>query len=464
MSLAQAIARGEISPGAALEAALARAAHRTDLGAVRLLAPDPARRRAEALDAVPRRERASMPFFGVPFLMKDLGAPCAGLPVAAGSALLDKSVEAPDSRLAERFRAAGLNPFGTTTSPEFGLSLASEPAIGPCARHPLDPALSPGGSSGGAAAAVSAGIVAIAHATDAGGSIRVPAAACGLVGLKPSRGAVTAAPGFGNLLSGLAAEFVLCRSLRDAAAAFDAVSGAAMGPFADRAPGSLAAALQGEPAKVTLGLVLDAEGVAIADDRAQAVEAAARALERAGCRIVPLSAATLTPLRRAAARLFDVAVCTNLAAALGAAFEDARLETMTRAAAARGRALPATALHEAQQEGARAAHALWRLFETVDLLLTPMLSGPPRPLGAFPTDRDDVEAHFAAMEAFAPYAGLANATGAPALSLPHGADGDGLPLPVQLVAPTGREDRLMRAARLLERARPVLHRSSVAGL
>jgi amidase len=147
----------------------------------------------------------------VPTLAKDLGGPFKGLPVAAGSRLFKRDSGDADSELAARFRAAGFCLFGLTTSPEFGLSLASEPTIGPVCRNPHDRSRTAGGSSGGAAAAVAAGIVSTAHATDAGGSIRVPAACCGLVGLKPSRGAMPAGPSFGNHLGGIASEFVVTR-------------------------------------------------------------------------------------------------------------------------------------------------------------------------------------------------------------------------------------------------------------
>ncbi|MEY4872255.1 MAG: 6-aminohexanoate-cyclic-dimer hydrolase, partial [Pseudomonadota bacterium] len=161
------------------------------------------------------------PFAGVPFLGKDLGSGTAGLPPCGGSPALRRRMgdQGQDSDLFLRFRAAGLVPFGLTTVPEFGLSLTSDPAV-----NPFDAAYAPGGSSGGAAAAVAAGIVAMAHATDAAGSIRVPAACCGLVGLKPSRGAVPQGPDFGNHLMGVAAELVLARSVRDVQTAFDAVA------------------------------------------------------------------------------------------------------------------------------------------------------------------------------------------------------------------------------------------------
>jgi amidase len=229
-ALADQIRTGKTTAREAVERALERAQNHAELGAVRFMDAALALRQADAIDVGLLRRRHQffrLPFVGVPFLMKDLGAEAEGLPLTCGSALLAGAVRAiGDSDLGRRFRGAGLNPFGVTTSPEFGLSLASEPRVGPLARNPLDRDRTPGGSSGGAAAAVAAGIVAIAHATDAGGSIRVPAACCGLIGLKPTRGATPGGPRFDNYLGGLAVEFVVARSLRDAAVALGSVAGA----------------------------------------------------------------------------------------------------------------------------------------------------------------------------------------------------------------------------------------------
>ena len=218
VALSAAIGRGELSAQDALGAARARAAATEDLGAVCWL-----------MDGDPPAATGG-PFAGVPLLVKNLGGPFAGIPMRAGSAALARMKGASDSDLAARFRAAGFRPFGATTVPEFGLSLSSEPAIGPLCRNPLDTSRSAGGSSGGSAAAVAAGIVPLAHATDAGGSIRVPAACCGLVGLKPSRGAIPGGPGFGNHLGGIATEFAVTRTIRDAQALWPCLTGDSRGP------------------------------------------------------------------------------------------------------------------------------------------------------------------------------------------------------------------------------------------
>jgi amidase len=471
-ALADQIRTGKTTARAVVEKALERAQKHVELGAVRFIDAALALRQAEAIDAGLTRERHpffGLPFVGVPFLMKDLGAEAEGLPLTCGSALLAGAPSAVgDSDLARRFRGVGLNPFGVTTSPEFGLSLASEPRVGPLARNPLDPARTPGGSSGGAAAAVAAGIVAIAHATDAGGSIRVPAACCGLVGLKPTRGATPGGPSFGNHLGGLAVEFVVARSLRDAAAALRSVAGAAKGPtpdpnFVDPLFNPLAGRL--DPLRVGVCLE-DGAGFAVAEDRRVALQEAAEALAREGHRIVYIPPRSLDPLLDDASFVFDRVVSAYLAAALGTLDASAlvQLEPLTCAVVERGRALAATNLVMAERKLAVTAHAVWRLFDEVDVLLTPMLTTSPPLLGSFPTDDRDVEAQWRRMHAFAPYAGIANVAGVPALTVPHGVDESGLPLPVQLIGSMGSDRLLLHLARKLQEARPWRFHASVAGL
>ena len=413
------------------------------------------------MDRRPRDgQAAAQPFAGVPSLAKDLGGPFSGLPVAAGSAMLARPPSSADSDLAARLRGAGLCIFGLTTVPEMGLSLSSEPAIGPVCRNPLDEGLSPGGSSGGAAAAVCAGIVAIAHATDAGGSIRVPAACCGLVGLKASRGVLPAGPLFTNHLGGIASELAICRSVRDLATIFDHARGTARGPFADP--------LLEQPAagRLRLGLLTDfGSRFDIDPDRAAAVEAAARALEARGHEIVPIAWSRLEAAVMASSRTFADIVAVNLAQFVdAAALEADRAERLTRAFIARGRGLSAQELWSSLDAGVHVARAMWDLFEEIDCLVTPMLAQAPMPLGAFPFDHDDPDRQIDRMTAFAPLAALANISGVPALTLPFGADAKGLPLPVQLMGRMGQDLQLLRLAAALEADDRWQHRFALAGL
>jgi amidase len=464
LGLAAAIAEGRVSAAAAMEAALARAADLAHLGAISQLAAGLGRERAAALDAgLQRPGNGRGPFAGVPFLIKDLGATAKGLATVCGSRSIAPIPAQQDSELVRRFGRAGLVPFGLTTVPEFGMALSSEPAIGPIARNPLNPALTPGGSSGGAAAAVAAGIVALAHATDAGGSTRVPAACCGLVGLKPSRGAMPGGPEFNNHVGGIAAELVVSRSLRDTAAMLDACAGRAQGPFADPdLAGPILATLDDAPASLRVGLCSDAGAdFAIAAANRDAVRHAGAVLRAAGHRLVEIGSERLLPLARDGGVVFDRIISVNLARNLG---DDlSRVERLTAAAARRGHAIRAVELQEADMLMVRAAYAMWLLFDEIDVLITPMLSGPPLPIGAFPLDHDDVELHWRRMAAFAPFATIANAAGTPALSIPHGM-ADGLPLSVQLVGPLGSDAMLLRLARQLQRAEPWDFAARLAGL
>lgn len=363
------------------------------------------------------------PFAGVPFLGKDLGSGAAALPTCGGSPALRRRVGAGgrDSDLFLRFRAAGLVPFGLTTVPEFGLALTSDPA-----ENPFDPACSPGGSSGGAAAAVALGIVAIAHATDAAGSIRVPAACCGLVGLKPSRGAVPQGPDFGNHLMGVAAELVLARSVRDVRTAFDAV---ADGPTAEAST--------------------DISGLRVAFcvpqrcgvEQAAAVLMAAAALRDLGCIVTERPAPDALGARAAAT--VRTVLTASLAEWLGAmGVADEEVSPLAATVAAEGRRMPAAMLFAASREIAAIGHGFDAYMDGADLLLSPVLAAAPPKRGAFDMTARNPEAHFARIEATAPNAALANAAGVPALALPVGLDTAGLPLGVQLTARLG-QDRLL---------------------
>jgi amidase len=464
LGLGAAIRAGATTAVAAMEAAVQRARTSEHFGAVSHLSPGLGLERAAAIDAGLRRRStnsAAQPFLGAPFLMKDLGAAAKGLPIICGSRSIAPHMAQADSELAARFWNLGFAPFGVTTTPEFGLALSSEPVIGPVARNPLDPRLTPGGSSGGAAAAVAAGIVALAHATDAGGSIRVPAACCGLVGLKPSRGAIPGGPAFGNHLSGLATELVVSRSLRDAAAALDQCAGAGRGPFPDPDFGgpvlaSLDQALDG----LTIGVCVEAGlQTAVAPPNSDAVRHAGEVLRRAGHKIVDVDSSLLGKLARDAGLVFDRVISVNLAGLLD---DLSNVEPLSAAVARRGRQITARELQATEIVAVQIAHAMWRLFDEIDVLMTPMLSGPPPPIGSFPMDHEDVDLQWRRMAEFAPFATIANVAGVPALSIPHG-EADRLPLSVQLIGPMASDGLLLRLARQLQTAAPWRFKTTIAG-
>jgi amidase len=454
LGLAAALRSGCVSVSQLLETALARAtAMNPSLGALCYIDETGARAALAQLDT-------AAPFAGVPFLMKDLGAPAAGLPTIAGARYFARyAVPArADSDLAVRLRRAGVVIFGKTTVPEMGLSLASEPLIGPIARNPWDLHRGAGGSSGGAAAAVAAGIVPVAHGTDAGGSIRVPAAACGIVGLKPSRGLIPQGPDFNNLLMGLASELVVSRTVRDSAAMLDACAGTPRGPYA--APvlplvGTSLAALERPLSSLRIGFVEAGPGSSpITKERSAAVLAAARLLEAAGHRSERALSNELEPLVVVAQQFFEQAICAGLAhfaEELNPAPAREDFEPMTWAAIERGRCLTAASLVAATRDAARVSYALAQCFERFDAIITPMLADAPPLVGAFPTDGDDIDGHFDRMSALAPYAVLANATGLPAISVPQGLDTGGLPLAIQIVGPIGSDTLLLQLAQFFER-------------
>ncbi|MFD1200097.1 amidase [Brucella gallinifaecis] len=453
-ALAFAIAKGALSAQEAVDAAIEAAKKWRPLGAITYLDVELGRRNTTTLDK-------KAPFAGVPSLFKDLGGPCAGLPIRLGSRACANAPRELDSELAARLRKAGLNFFGTTTVPEFGLALSSEPIDGPLAHHPFDEKLSPAGSSGGAAAAVAAGIVAIAHATDAGGSIRVPAATCGLIGLKPSRGAMPAGPIFGNYLAGIASEFAICRSIRDAKTLFPLVAGKIESFLPD-----VTLISDTVPSKLRIGIVTgNLAKYPVNDERRQVVADAAHFLEAQGHRIRNIDAATLTPLIDASAISFDHIISTNLASAIDAlSIDETQLEKLTQAVASRGRKMSAVALYDAMNGGVLTAYQLWQIFHDIDVLITPMLASGPQPVGSYSMDHDDVDAHWHKMNAFAPYAALANISGFPALSMPFGTDSQGMPVAIQLIGPMGEDNLLLNLGEQLEEDQRWQHKFGVAGL
>jgi amidase len=457
LGLAAALRGGRVSASELLDAALARvAATNSSLGAVCYIDEIGARAALARLDP-------TAPFVGVPFLMKDLGAPTAGIPTIAGARYFARNAvpAATDSDLTARLRRAGVVIFGKTTVPEMGLNLASEPMIGPIVRNPWNPRCGAGGSSGGAAAAVASGMVPLAHATDAGGSIRVPAAACGVVGLKPSRGFTPQGPDFDNLLMGLASELVISRTVRDSAAMLDACAGKPLGPYAAPAlppTGTVLAALDQPLSPLRIGLVETGPSFSpITEERSAAVAAAARLLEVAGHGIEPLLPEQLEPHLLVAGQFFEQAICaalSNLANELNPRPARDDFEPMTWAAIERGRRLPAASLVAATRNAARVSYALAKCFEEFDAIITPMLADAPPLVGALPTGGDDIDGHFARMSALVPYAALANAAGLPAISVPRGLDTGGLPLAIQIVGPIGSDRLLLQLARFFERSAP----------
>jgi amidase len=412
-------------------------------------------------------EPADGPFRGVPFVVKDLVCSVAGTPHHEGMRFLrdlDFHADA-DSWLARRFREAGFVFVGKTNTPELGILPTTEPlAYGP-SRNPWDTSRSTGGSSGGSAAAVASGMVSIGHGGDGGGSIRIPASCCGLVGLKPTRGRVSMAP-IGDFASGLVAELVVSRSVRDTAAVLEWAS-AVVPPgepyFAPARERPYPEEVGADPGRLRIGVLTRAPGghVETHPDCVAAVEAAGRELEALGHSVEPsfppgLDDEQFIPnfLIRWTAGVRAALDFWSLRTGRPIGADD--VEPLTWALAEQGGAHSAATYLGAVGYAQFANRAIAEWWEGFDLLLTPTLSLPPAELGWMGSGAEDDDP-MAPIERAVPYAVFTagfNATGQPAISLPLHWSDSGLPVGVQLVAGMGREDVLIRVASQLEQARP----------
>ena len=465
---AELVRSGEASPGELVEAAIARTESvNPELNAVIHPLFEEAREAATG-------ELPDGPFRGVPFMLKDLGAALAGQPLHLGMRYLkQRDFRAPvDTYLAQRFRDAGFVVIGKTNTPELGILPTTEPrAYGP-SRNPWDTGRSTGGSSGGSAAAVAAGMVPVAHANDGGGSIRVPASECGLVGLKPTRQRTSEGPLIGDLMSGLTAELVVSRSVRDTAAILDAVHGPAPGdPYVAPAPARpYVEELTADRGALRIGLVTDP---IVAETPDQAVVSAAREaaalLESLGHAIEEPSFAGLEAIDLVETFLVrwsagQAATLKQLGTVGGAEITAEDVEPLTWALAEKGRShtageyLEAVATHQAMSRMIAGVHE-----GGVDLLLSPTLGEVPPPLGTFDDSGPEPLSAIHRATKTCAFAGPFNVTGQPAISLPLCVSEEGLPIGVQLAAAFGREDLLIRVAAQLEEARPWAGRRPDAG-
>jgi amidase len=419
-----------------------------------------------ALDRARERAAGELPdgpFRGVPFLMKDIGGEEAGEPLHAGMAFAKKAGwKSPfDAWLTEKTRAAGLVSLGRTNTPELALLPTTEPdAYGPT-RNPWRLDHSSGGSSGGASAAVAAGIVPAAHASDGGGSIRGPASMCALVGLKPTRGRNSFGPALGERWSGLSAEFVVTRSVRDSAALLDVTSGPMPGdPYAAARPDRpYAESYRDDPGRLRIGLMTAGpRGSDVSPDAVAAAEKTASALQAMG-HDVEVSHPDAIDDSEVVVTYLGIVNC-NVARALeswgekiGRPVESEDVEPLTWALASAGRGVSGSQ-HLANIES---VHALGRRFATwwesgFDLLLTPTQAAPPPAIGTISSTREEPLRAFLMSAPYGAYTLPFNLTGQPAISVPSHWTEDGLPIGSQLVAPTGREDLLLQVAGRLEEA------------
>jgi amidase len=400
----------------------------------------------------------SGPLAGVPYLLKDLGAAYGGVPTSYGSKLFAEVAPAADSAITRLYKAAGLSIFGKTNTPEFGIWPVTEPHLLGVCRNPWDLDRTPGGSSGGASAAVAAGIVPAAHASDGGGSIRIPAACTGLFGMKPSRGRVSFAPG-GEGWAGASIQHAVTRSVRDSAVLLDAVCAPQSGdpyflaqperPFGEevgRDPGKLRIAFTDEA--LTVGSVLDPEVAEAVRETAKLCEGLGHTVERAK---LP---GDHSAMQAAARTILWASVAANIEAECerrGRPLAEGEIEPATYDIYRRGKETAAPAYVRAVQTIHAYGRAAASLFETYDVLLLATLGRPAIPIGyLFEKPEETVQRLFSYM----PNTQAFNNSGQPAMSVPLAWSSGGLPIGLQFVARTGEEALLFRLAGQLEQAKP----------
>lgn len=478
VGLAGLVAAGEVKATELLELAIERAqAVNPRINAVVRPMHDLARERAKT--------SLSGPFAGVPFLIKDLSQDYAGLPTGSGSRALADFPMPDHAEVVRRWLDAGLVVFGKTNTPEFGAKGITEPEVNGPTRNPWNTGHTPGGSSGGSAAAVAAGVVPVAGGNDGGGSIRIPAACCGLFGLKPGRGLVPSGPVYAEMLHGAAGHGVLSRSVRDTAAMLDVIAGPdPSGPYLPALPDAPFAELaRRDPGRLRIGYATASPiGTDVSPDAIAAVEDAVALLRSLGHDVE--EAKTGVDERQLARDFLNmwfasVAAEVDFVRRLTGCGED-KFELDTRIMAAVGRATSAPAYVGAHNRWNQHAHRLAQFHETYDLLLTPTLAHPPARIGQLATPawmetasrlllavrgagllaKTDLVDRIADENLrWTPYTQLANITGRPAMSVPTYWTPSGLPLGVQFVAGLGGEGLLLALATQLESARPWFDRT-----
>ncbi len=404
------------------------------------------------------------PFKGVPYLLKDLSASIAGQPTTRACKFFADAVAPADSEQVKRLKRAGLVIFGRSNTCELGLSLTCEPQFHGATRNPWNLERISGGSSGGAAAAVASRMLPMAHATDGFGSIRAPAACCGLVGLKPSRGRNTMAPFQGEGLGGLSAEHAVTLSVRDSAALLDATSGLGQGdPYTAPAPaGSFLSQVGADPGQLAIAVTAKApNGAAVSPEQRQALEATAKLCADMGHRVAEvdpeIDGELLVPTFLTLMAANTVVNLSNHPSAGRPAGED-EVERITWACQEMGRRVSGVEYVRASQAAHRVGRQMAAFHQDYDVLLTPGLAVPAVELGWLDMMMEDIDDYWRRVFEFSPFTVWFNITGQPAMVLPIAETAEKLPLSVQLVARFGDEATLFRLAAKLEEAAPWFQR------
>lgn len=400
-------------------------------------------------------------FSGVPFLLKDLHLACKDLPLRNGSRLFNEFIPGYDATLVERYRAAGLLILGKTNTPEFGLCATTEPQLFGPTCNPWHLQHSAGGSSGGSAAAVAAGMLPMAHATDGGGSIRIPAANCALFGLKPSRGRTPHGPDLGEGMNGLGVSHCVSRSVRDSAALLDISHGPAPGdPYA--APAAERAFLDevgADPGRLRIAVITTGfDGSALHPECVKAIESSAALCADLGHHVEPampdIDVSALAHVWRILAGVNVWNAMAMRAQGLGRALTPDDVEPITWLWAHEGKQRSAAEYARAIQIAHATGRRLGMFFERYDLLLSSTMARPPLPLGAMAMTGTDLDAYYEELMAEIPITPLFNISGGAAMSVPLHWSGEGLPVGVHFGARLGGEAMLLRLAAQLEQARP----------
>ena len=455
LQLAELVRSGQVSAEEILEAAIERIeALNPALNAVVTKVYDQARAAAARIDR-------NAPFAGVPFLLKDLGGAQAGVPLSAGSRFFAHAATPVDAEIVVRHKRAGLMILGRTNTPEFGLSATTEPVLFGPTRNPWDLSRTSGGSSGGSAAAVAARLVPLAHASDGGGSIRIPASCCGLFGLKTTRNRNSYAPYAGEGLAGCSVEHALSRSVRDSAALLDATAGPAPGdPYYAPPPARpFLEEVGATPGQLRIALATDAfNGMAVHPDCVAAATEAAKLCEELGHRVEEASPAFDGPgLDENYNRIFAVNAAANIrlrARALGKELRPDAFERVTWAMVELASRISGPDYVQMLNRLHGISREIAVFFETYDVLLTPTLAEPPIRLGVLDMMSEDFDAYTERLWRFTPFTYPFNVTGQPAMSVPLFWNGAGLPIGAHFVARYGDEATLFRLAGQLEAARP----------
>ncbi len=455
LGLAKLVKDRKVKPVELVDAAIARIEkHNPTLNAVVWTMFERARDMA-------RKKLPDGSFRGVPFLLKDALGDLEGAPTRQGSALVPATPRPQTAALTRRFLAAGLVPLGKTNVPEFALLPTTESRLYGPARNPWNVRHTTGGSSGGSAAAVAAGIVPMAHANDGGGSIRIPASCCGLVGLKPTRGRTSFGPEFGEGWGGLEVEHIVSRSVRDTAAMLDATAGSEPGDpyWAPPQPKSYLAVSSKPPQKLRVAVIrARPDGVTPHADCVAAVDHAAKLCRALGHKVESVdppkvwAAASAPWITLYAASL--VAQVDAICEATGAKISAQTLEGYTLGVYEMGKSMTAAQYQRALNALHAAGRAVEEWHRDFDVALTPTLGAPPIALGVVDTTSTDIAKAILPLLEFAPFTGIQNSTGQPAISLPLYWNAGGLPIGVHFIGRFGDEETLLRLATQLEKADP----------